>query len=106
MADVQQIQQTVEKVRVSDPLLHYLQDILDFTRTSPHFHMGLSPRAGLAVLAAARSWACLAGRDYVVPEDVQKVLAPTTRHRLRSRDDMAEFPKKRLLDLLMEVPVP
>ena len=54
--DVLALQEQVDRVTVSDAFLNYLQDLLDFTRTGRHFHMGLSPRAGLALMHAARSW--------------------------------------------------
>jgi MoxR-like ATPase len=58
-------------------------------RTQPAFALGLSPRGSLALLAAARAWAMLAGRDYVIPEDVQAVLPSVAGHRLRDQADPA-----------------
>jgi len=74
-------------------------------RSAPHFHMGLSPRSGLALMQAAKSWAFLSGRDYTLPEDLQAVLLPVVGHRLRSRDDLAEIPAQRLSALFQKVPV-
>ena len=71
--NVLEIQQEIGAVHISDALLNYVQDILEFTRTSTYFHIGLSPRAGMAITQAARSWAYIDGRDYVLPEDVQKL---------------------------------
>lgn len=99
------IQAAVGRVHASDAFLDYLQDIIHFTRTSPHFYVGLSPRAGLALQQAARSWAHLHGRDYMVPEDLQTVLPWVTGHRLRSRSDGAELPRNKLMDLFAQVPV-
>lgn len=62
------IQEAVDQVHVSDTFLAYLQDILAFTRTSGEFQAGLSPRAGLSLSRAARSWACLHGRDRERPD--------------------------------------
>jgi len=104
--DVRQIQEAVTRVHTSDAFLEYLQDILHFTRTAPYFHVGLSPRAGLALSHAARSWAYLNGRDYTIPEDLQKILLWVAGHRLRSRADRTEIPRNRLIDILKEVPVP
>ncbi len=100
------IQKQIAKVHASDALLEYVQDILDFTRNAPHFSAGLSPRAGLAFLRAAKSCAFLQGRDHVLPEDLQKVMFWVVGHRLRSHDDRAEFSRDRLENLLMEVPIP
>jgi len=103
---VLKIQAEVDQVHVSDTFLAYLQDILHFTRTDPRFHIGLSPRAGLALAGAARSWACLHGRDHTLPEDLQTVLPWVVGHRLHSRQDRREFPRDQLMDLLTSVPVP
>jgi len=77
-----ELQHQVDKVHVSEALLDYLQALLEFTRQSPRYRNGLSPRAGLALLHSARSWAYLSGRDLVLPEDVQTVLPAVVSHRL------------------------
>ncbi len=100
------LQDEITRVHASDALLEYVQDLLDFTRNSPYFHAGLSPRAGLSLLRATRSHAYFEGRDHAIPEDLQQVLPWVVAHRLRSREDYREFPRKRLLSLLMEVPIP
>ena len=105
-SDVAEIQRAVDSVHTSDALLEYIQDLLDFTRTSSHFAVGLSPRAGLALLQAGRSHAFSLGRDHVLPEDIQRVLPWVTGHRLRSKDNYREVPRQTLVSLLMEVPVP
>jgi len=104
--DVLMLQQQVSEVTVSDALLEYVQDLLGFTRRSPHFHVGLSPRAGLNLLIAAKSSAFLQQRAYALPEDIQQVMPWVVGHRLRSRDDGVEFPRDRLMSILLEVPVP
>ncbi len=103
---VSEIQDQVRQVHVSDPFLEYLQDIIGFTRTTDHFQVGLSPRAGLALLQAARSWAFLQGRDYTVPEDLQKILPWVAGHRLKSRENLAELDRDRLMEVLKAVPIP
>lgn len=105
-ADVLALQSRADQVHVADAFLNYLQDLLEFTRTARYFHMGLSPRAGLALMRAARSWAFISGRDYALPEDLQAVLISVVGHRLRSRDDLAEIPARQLNQLFQEVPVP
>ena len=104
--DVLVLQQQVSEVNASDALLEYVQDLLGFTRRSPHFHVGLSPRAGLNLLSAAKSSAFLQQREYALPEDLQQVMPWVVGHRLRSRDDGVEFPRDRLMSFLLEVPVP
>lgn len=81
-ADLIKLQQQVQQVEVSGTLVEYLQRIIDKTRQSPSFAMGLSPRAGLGLLHAGRAWALMEGRDFVRPDDVQAVLAAVVNHRL------------------------
>ena len=104
--DVLMLQQQVGEVKVSDALLEYVQDLLGFTRQSLHFHVGLSPRAGLNLLAAAKSRAYMQQRDYALPEDLQQVMPWVVGHRLRSRDEGVELPRERLMSILLEVPLP
>ena len=78
------LQQAVNNIYASPALLDYLQAIIAFTRQSGQYHSGLSPRAGLALLTAAKAWALMAGRDAVIPEDVQVVLPAVAGHRIRS----------------------
>lgn len=80
--DLLQLQQAVAAVRAEPALLDYVQALLRHTRVSPDFSHGLSPRAGLSLLQAARAWAYMDGRDHVVPEDVQAVLPAVVTHRL------------------------
>ena len=82
--DLQHIQNTIRKVHVSSALLDYCQAIINFTRESPEYHTGLSPRAGLALLTAAKAWTFMDNRDAVIPEDIQAVLPAVAGHRLRS----------------------
>ncbi len=85
------LQQQVHQVHAADALLDYLQALLAFSRQSPHFQHGLSPRAGLALLHSAKAWAFLHDRDLVLPEDLQTVLPPVVNHRLQptaSQDDV------------------
>ncbi len=82
-AELLALQQQARQVFVSPALLDYVQAILKHTRESARFAHGLSPRAGLALLAAARAWALLDGRGAVIPEDVQAVLPGVASHRLQ-----------------------
>ncbi len=104
--EVCRIQEKISRVHTSDTFVEYLQEILHFTRTSPHFHVGLSPRAGMAISRAARAWAWLHGRDYTIPEDLQHVLPLVVGHRLRSREERMEIPEKKLVDIFSEIPIP
>jgi MoxR-like ATPase len=75
-------QKAVLEVHASEPLLDYLQALIAATRSGRWFADGLSPRAGIAVLRAARAHALLDERDYVAPDDVQAILVQTIAHRL------------------------
>jgi MoxR-like ATPase len=100
------IQKAVTRVHQSEALLEYLQDILAFTRRSSAFAVGLSPRAGLALLRATRARAFLHDRDYALPEDLQRVLPWVVGHRLRSAESLGEIPPPQLESLLKQVPIP
>ncbi|MDD2720231.1 MAG: AAA family ATPase [Gallionella sp.] len=86
-AELLGLQQRVKAVHVSDALLDYVQAILRYSRESGQYQHGLSPRAGLSLLAAARAWALLDERDAVIPEDVQTVLPGVVSHRLHSASE-------------------
>jgi MoxR-like ATPase len=103
---VARFQKLVLKIHTSQALIHYVQDILEYTRKSSAFRLGLSPRAGLAILAAARAWVFINGRNYVLPEDVQKVLPYVAGHRLRGAEGQDGFAPDELMGLLLSVPVP
>lgn len=99
------IQQDVAQVRVSDALVDYVLRLAEATRSQPQFAWGLSPRGSLALLAAARAWAYLDRRDYVIPEDVQAVLPAVLGHRLRESADASGHGGGALVQwLLREVP--
>jgi len=85
------LQKRAREVFVSSALLDYVQAILRHTREEARYTHGLSPRAGLALLSAARAWALLDGRDAVIPEDVQAVLPGVVSHRLQA---VGEYAKK------------
>jgi len=80
--DLAAIREQVEAVQVSGALLDYVQRLIACSRERPEFAVGLSPRGALALLTAARTWALMAARDHVLPEDVQAVLAPVVAHRV------------------------
>ena len=101
------LQEQVRKVFVAPALLDYVQAILRHTRESARFVHGLSPRAGLALVAAARAWALLDGRNAVIPEDVQAVLPGVASHRLQSVQDInASDGEKLARELIVAVTIP
>lgn len=86
-AQLHEAQTQVAAVYAAPPLLDYVQGLLAFSRQSNCFRGGLSPRAGLGLLRAARAWALLHRRSHVLPEDVQAVLPAVVGHRLHPGDD-------------------
>jgi len=96
-------QRACAAVHVSDALLDYAQAIIEYTRASGAFQHGLSPRAGIALMRAARAWAYLHARDMVLPEDLQAVLESVVHHRLVARDGDGGGPAEQLL---AEVAIP
>jgi MoxR-like ATPase len=86
---LQQIREAVMQVHASDNILDYLQRLVAYTRNSPEFEVGLSPRGGLALLDCARTWAVMSSRGHIVPEDLQRVLPAVAAHRLVPSGDYA-----------------
>ncbi|MEB2317903.1 MAG: MoxR family ATPase [Pseudomonadota bacterium] len=76
-------QRMVGEIRCAAPLVDYVQNLLTHSRRSASLAEGLSPRAGIALLQAARAWAMLDGRNHVLPDDVQAVLPAVAGHRLK-----------------------
>lgn len=80
--DVLRLRRAVEDVHASDALIGYVQALLTRSRQHPGVRVGLSPRAGLALLRAARAYALLLGRNHVLPDDVQALFGAIAAHRL------------------------
>ncbi|MDH5785165.1 MAG: MoxR family ATPase [Chromatiales bacterium] len=100
------LQHQVKAVYASDALIDYVQALLEFSRHSPFYLNGLSPRAGLALLSAARAWALLHGRNHVMPEDVQLVLPYVAAHRLQLADDRHHAGMEATVKPFSEVAIP
>lgn len=79
---LQSVQKAAEEVRVQEELAEYVVRLLGATRNDPALLLGASPRAGVAILRAAKALACLRGRDYANPEDVKRVALPALVHRV------------------------
>lgn len=89
-SEVGALQSHVQSLKVSSALLDYLQRLIAATRSAAEVRFGLSPRAGLALLKATRALAFIEGRDYAIPEDVQRVFVPVAAHRLALREGGAD----------------
>jgi MoxR-like ATPase len=104
--ELQVLQQQVLDVHAADPLLDYVQDLVAATRSGRWFLQGLSPRAGIAVIRAAKAQALLSGRDYVAPDDVQAILPQTVAHRLIPVGDAGRGPIEQVRAMLEDVALP
>ncbi len=100
------LQKQAAAVHVSPALLDYVQSLIEATRHSPKFIHGLSPRAALALLAAARAWAFIAGRNMVLPEDIQAVLPSVACHRLHLTGSTLHARNEDVLELIRSVEIP
>ncbi len=88
-ADLLAAQAELKNIHVSSTLIDYIQALAQASRQNGMFAEGLSPRATIALLQAARAWAAMEGRNHVIPEDVQAVLLPVAAHRLRALKSIA-----------------
>ncbi|MFD7917410.1 MULTISPECIES: AAA family ATPase [unclassified Streptomyces] len=86
-AQLEAARQAVAQVSVSPEIAGYVVDVCRATRESPSLTLGVSPRGATALLATARAWAWLTGRDYVTPDDVKALALPTLRHRVQLRPE-------------------
>jgi len=107
--ELQQLQQAVRGIHVDPQMQRYIVHIVGLTRDHPDVYLGASPRGSLALMRAAQSRAMLAGRDYVMPDDIKLLAAPALAHRLimspeaRMRNATAHGV---IHHVLQEVPVP
>jgi MoxR-like ATPase len=105
--ELAELQQQAQAIHVSNALLDYVQALVNHTRTSADYANGLSPRAALALLHAARAWALMEKREHVVPEDVQAVMPGVVSHRLLSATEGRRINGFDVAQQLMkQVPVP
>ena len=104
--DLLELQQQVHQVHAAEPLLNYLQDLMAATRSGRWFLQGLSPRAGIAVMRAAKAQAFLNERDYVAPDDIAAVLPQTAAHRLVPVGDAGRGALEQVRAMLAAVPLP
>ena len=80
------LQLAANEIHIAPALIDYVQALLSYSRDSGKYHFGLSPRAGLGLIKAAKAWAMLEQHEYVLPEDIQAVFASVIGHRLQSRE--------------------
>lgn len=105
VAQIAQLRRTVNAVVASSALIDYVQSLLAASRAHADIRVGLSPRAGLALLSAARACAVLAGRGYCLPEDIQRVFAGIAAHRLIPQGTSSQSRDQLAAELLAQVAV-
>jgi len=112
VATTEEVKALIEAVRgvyVSQPIKKYAIDLVTATRQSPDLRLGASPRSTLQLVRAARAHAALAGRDYVIPDDIQELCMPVLAHRLLpsiEAQGQRRPPEQVIADLIRRVPVP
>jgi MoxR-like ATPase len=107
--DIVQLQQEVKKVYIADSVRHYILDIVDRLRQHQDIQPGPSTRAAIALFTGARALAFIQERDFVIPDDVKRLLIPVISHRLRisAEAEMEDVsPESIINEVAAEVPVP
>jgi MoxR-like ATPase len=99
-------QNQIQNVKATDTLLDYLQLLIKASRNSSYWSHGLSPRGGLSLLKAAKAWAFLHARDFVLPEDVQAVWGAVASHRLLSQSGSENTENSPVISLLESTEIP
>lgn len=107
--DILRIKETVSRVKITEEVVSYVEDIIDLTRKETRFLLGASPRAMLALVKAAQSKAFLQGRDYVKPDDIKEMAEPVLLHRISLTSEAKirkEDASKILRSLVLKAKVP
>lgn len=107
--DIIKCREEVQKVRVDDALMEYMVNIVRETRNSPIIDIGSSPRGSIALLRCSKAFAAFSGRDYIIPEDIKRMVVPTLRHRLILKPELeleGVKPEQVLTDILSKIKVP
>lgn len=99
-----EFKQNIHDVIVEEKIINYIANIITNTRNHPHLYLGASPRASIATLSASKAFAAIAGRDFVIPEDVKKALVPVLNHRviLTPEREMEGMTTENVINMIME----
>ena len=94
----------IHDILVDEKILNYIAQIILKTRNHPHLFLGGSPRASIAVLKSSKAFAAINGRDFVIPEDIKKVIAPVLRHRiiLTPEREMEGMPADKVIEMIVQ----
>ena len=104
--DVMALRQLARHVRIEDSLMGFAHDLVQATRTHPQLDVGLSPRASLALVDAARALAVLSGRSYAIPEDFQEAFPPLAIHRIQGKLDTQASEQHVIDEIVRTTPTP
>ena len=102
--ELAQIQAQISDIKLSSPVVDYIIELVNYTRNSNAFAASLSPRASMALAKAAKAWAYIDGRDFVMPEDVQAIFASVCQHRLGLHNESGDEQVNSILNAVL-VPV-
>jgi MoxR-like ATPase len=108
-AHIRALIETVRTVHVVESVKDYVVTLAETTRNHPEIRLGASPRASLHLLRTAKAAAALAGRDYVLPDDVQRLAVPVLSHRLipaATATVAGRAPEDLLAEIVAKVPIP
>lgn len=94
----------VQEIRIEEKLFNYIAQLVEKTRNHPHLYLGASPRASIAVMNASKAFAAIAGRDFVIPDDIKKTLVPVLGHRiiLSPEREMEGMTPEGVIDLIVK----
>ncbi len=101
---ISRLRDQIYEIVVEEKLLHYIAELIHKTRNHPHLYLGASPRASIAVMNAAKAFAAINGRDFVIPEDIKNALKPVLGHRLILSPDreMEGMTAGRVIDMIAQ----
>jgi len=102
--DLSEIQTKINQIKVEEKIIRYIAQLVHETREHQYLLLGASPRASIAVLQLAKSFAAMKGRDFVIPEDVKKALLPVLNHRLilAPEREMEGISIEQVIDLIQQ----
>ncbi len=94
----------VQEIRIEEKLFHYIAQLIEKTRNHPHLYLGASPRASIAIMNASKAFAAIAGRDFIIPDDIKKTLVPVLGHRviLSPEREMEGMTPESVLDMIVK----
>lgn len=100
---LQALRRQVKEVRIEEKLLTYIAQLVTSTRNHPHIFLGGSPRASIALMNASKAFAAINARDFVIPEDIRKTLAPVLSHRiiLSPEREMEGMTPEKVIDMIV-----